>query len=290
MHKLFQFLASCTVVCSGFFTGASAAQCKPVAYLFRHAEDLDKADVIKVKTHPFDVTLTASGNAHAALYIQMMGNFQQGRCPIKAVYALNPFLPPNGDWGTSNPYWTAQPLAQVSQTTPDQPTQNTNPIITVQVSSETDPLMLTEYLNNGEKDQFVADIKAALNDQQSVAIFWTSQGMCTVATALGLPGLPNYNCGQCDPLPDCASKPPRNSVFQFSYDVLEQTFTGVTEYAQCFNYDATNDKFTDQSYCQFSSNLKTWEGPDHPKFSKKLNKLSGRICAKDSPPSTCTPP
>src|SRR3954454_3984819 len=87
------------------FLGAGAASaCIPVAYLFRHAEDVNQ-----VKSEPYGLTLSTSGVAHADLYIEMMQNFDQEKlgkyCPIRAVYALNP-IKSDGSWGTSNPYWT----------------------------------------------------------------------------------------------------------------------------------------------------------------------------------------
>ena len=275
MYRLLQFLLTCTVVYSVFFTGTGTeAQCSPVAYLFRHAEDINKT-----RQHPFDYTLSDSGGAHAGLYIEMINKFQQEKpqyCPIKVVYALNPenF---DGSVGTSNPYWTANPLAQVTQTDLDESThEDTNPIIKVQ------DMKLTEYLNHGEGEKFVEDIKDKLNDQHSVAIFWTSDGMCEVARTLGLSGLPGYTC-----MP--GSKPPRNSVFRLNYDVSQQKFTDVTaKYAQCFNYDATTDSFKDHIYyCQYSYNLLDWEGPEHPGFLTNLGEISGRICDKNNPDPSC---
>lgn len=227
-----------------------------------------------MKEHPFDVTLSTSGVEHAELYIEMMDKFGQAKpdyCPIRVVYALNPenF---DGSIGTSNPYWTADPLAQRWTIPPGNP----NPIISVQVMNQI--LKLTEYLNHGEGDKFVEDIKGTLNNQQSVAIFWTSQGMCEVAKRLGQPDI-GYDC--------VASKPPRNSVFRFNYDVLLKTFTSVTtKYAQCFNYNASTDSFTTNIYyCQFSANLADWEGK--PGFSTNLEEISGQICDTHNPDSTC---
>ncbi len=275
MHRLLQLLAMCTVVHSVLFAGPGAAsQCKPVAYLFRHAEDLNQD-----KQHPFDVTLSTSGQAHAQLYIEMMKQFQQEKpdyCPIKVVYALNP-VNFDGTTGTSNPYWTANPLAQVVQTNLDDSTQeDTNPIIAIQ------GIRLTEYLNHGEDEHFVADIKSKLNNQNSVAIFWTSQGMCEVAKKLGLPGLPGFTCAG-------KSKPPRNSLFRLNYDASTHTFTDVTsKYAQCFNYDATSDKFANNIYyCQSSYNLNDWEGPEHPGFLANLQEISGHVCDRKNPGENC---
>lgn len=272
MRRLLRLLALGTVVCLGFLTGTSAAQCTPVAYLFRHAEDLDKP-----REKPFDVTLSTSGLAHAQLYIEMINKFQQEKpeyCPISVVYALNPSNF-DGGVGTSNPYWTANPLAQMVQTNLDDSTQeDTNPIITVL------GLKLTEYLNHGEGDKFVEEIKGMLNSQKSVAIFWTSDGMCEVARKLG-PTIP-YSCV-------AKSKPPRNSVFRFNYDVSGGNFTTVTtKYAQCFNYDKSTDSFRNNLYyCGYSANLDDWSGPEYPGFSSNLGEISGRVCDTKDPDPTC---
>jgi hypothetical protein len=252
---------------SVFFTGASAASaCTPVAYLFRHAEDKNQA-----KTDPYGLTLSASGVAHADLYVEMINKFQEEKptyCPIKVVYALNP-VNANGSIGTSNPYWTADPLAQVAQATMEDP----NPIISVQ------GLKLTEFLDHGEAAKFLEDIKAKIDNQESVAIFWTSQGMCKVATTLG-PALPGYSCvGK--------SKPPRNSVFRFNYNQATKAFNTITaKYTQCFNYNAIGDSFTPNTYyCQFSFNLDDWK--DNAGFKTNLQQIDGRICDKNAPDPTC---
>ena len=278
MKPLWTVVCILLVFCAATSIASFAQQCNAVAYLFRHAEDLNG---IK-KTWPFQVTLATSGQAHAQLYIEMMNKFQQQNfsCPVKVVYALNPrnF---DGSNGTSNPYWTAEPLAQMAQATLDSTLENANAIITVQVMDDT--LKLTEYLNHGEGQQFVDDIKGRLNNQQSVAIFWTSQGMCAVAERLGVDLPTPYTCDEVDP-----KKPPRNSVFQFDYSVSGGKFTNVTEYAQCFNFNAdpTVNSFTNGTYyCQYSFNLQDWEGIAG--FSNKLQKISGRICDKNNPQLPC---
>lgn len=252
---------------------AAPAECSPVAYLFRHAEDINNI----VKKQPFQVTLAVSGQAHAQLYIEMVNKFQQQNsyCPIRTVYAVNPRLA-NGDNGTSNPYWTAEPLAQATQTTLDSQLSNSNAVITVQDKR------LTQKLDNGEAEALLGDIKSKLNNQQSVALFWTSEGMCTVAEKFGV-NLPSNYCDEVDPM-----NPPRNSVFQFSYSLPEGKFTSVTEYAQCFNFNAdpSQNKFTDGAYyCQYSYNLEDWAGVSG--FSSKLDKISGRICDKNNPQPPC---
>jgi hypothetical protein len=251
---------------SVFLAGAGAASaCTPVAYLFRHAEDVNQ-----VKSEPFGLTLSTSGVAHADLYIGMIDKFQQEKpqyCPIRAVYALNP-IKSDGSWGTSNPYWTADPLAQTAETT----MQDRNAIISVQ------GMKLTEFLDHGEGAKFLEEIKGKINNQQSVAIFWTSQGMCKVATTLG-PALPGYDC--------VASKPPRNSFFRFNYNLATQVFNTITtKYTQCFNYNANGDSFTPNIYyCQFSYNLTDWK--DKVGFKNNLQQIEGRICDTSAPDPTC---
>jgi hypothetical protein len=261
LRKLFWAASALPV----FFAGAGAASaCTPVAYLFRHAEDVNQ-----VKSEPYGLTLSTSGVAHADLYIGMIDKFQQEKpqyCPITTVYSLNP-INFDGSWGTSNPYWTADPLAQRAQTT-----GNRNPIITVQ------GMKLTEFLDHGEAAKFLEEIKGKVNNQQSVAIFWTSQGMCKVATTLG-PALPGYNCVD--------SKPPRNSFFRFNYNLTTQAFSTITtKYSQCFNYNASGDSFTPNTYyCQFSYNLTDWK--DKAGFKNNLQKIEGRICDTSAPDPTC---
>jgi hypothetical protein len=244
-----------------------SSACTPVAYLFRHAEDKNQD-----KSAPFDVTLSSSGLAHADLYIEMMNKFQQETptyCPVSTVYALNPVksLLPGGvpEIGTSNPYWSAEPLAQSIM--------GQNPIITV------DDMMLTETLGNGVGAKFLEAIEAKVNNLQSVAIFWTSDGMCDVAQTLG-PPLPGYSCTK-------GSKPPRNSVLLFNYDLVTGKFMTVTNrYKQCFNYNATSDNFTPETYyCQFSENLSTFE--KSPGFADGLEQIAGRICDTAAPDPTC---
>ena len=161
-----------------FTSMRAASDCIPVAYLFRHAEDSNS--ISKPDNHPFDPTLSYSGQAHSDLYIQMMDHFQatQSYCPVTTVYSLNPILPSGGN-GTSNPYWTAVPLAQKALLQ--------NPIITIGGT------ILDEYLRQGSiATKFLDAINVQLTNGQSVAIFWTSQGMCTVATTLGQSLPKNY--------------------------------------------------------------------------------------------------
>jgi hypothetical protein len=258
-----------------FFASAGAASaCTPVAYLFRHAEDKNED-----KTDAFKDTLTASGSQHASLYIAMMDAFQQEKstyCLVSTVYALNPYknAAPSPEIGTSNPYWTANPLANAYH----DPTsgKNPNPII------EVNTMRLTEFLPGAVGSDFLEDIKDKTDKQQSVAIFWTSDGMCEVGRKLG-PGLPGYTCpeGFKPPTP----KPPRNSVFRYNYDVTTRQFTTVTvKYKQCFNYNKVLNNFSSNEYwCPYSANLTDFE----QKLDGRLNELKGRICDTTAPDPTC---
>jgi hypothetical protein len=252
-----------------FLASAGAASaCTPVAYLFRHAEDKNQD-----KSNAFEVTLTASGVAHADLYVEMMNAFQQEKpayCPVSTVYALNPYKNAvGGEIGTSNPYWTANPLAN--------DTSGQSPII------EAKTMRLIELLPAAVGSNFLEDIKDKTDKQQSVAIFWTSDGMCAVAAKFGLrlprPGHPDYTCEKDTP------KPPRNSVFRFNYDMTTKKFTTVTvKYEQCFNYNATLNDFTPNEYwCRYSANLSDYE----QELDGRLNQIEGRICDTTAADPTC---
>ena len=93
----------------------------------------------------------------------------------------------NGSIGTSNPYFTALPSAKLL---PQGAPQNT-------IGNR----KLLELLP-GEEEIFLTDVKSKLKDSQgvshSVAIFWSSQGMCKVAATLGS-NIPNYGCENTKP-------------------------------------------------------------------------------------------
>jgi hypothetical protein len=159
----------------------------------------------------------------------------------------------NGSIGTSNPYYTAYPSANVL---PQRTPQNT-----------IEGSQLLEFLPN-EEQAFLKEIKSKLKDtlgeSHSVAIFWSSQGMCRVAETLGS-NIPGYNC--------VSTKPPRNSAYVFEYNTNNQTFTRSGNYIQCFNFNpfvsgSLEDKFSfdhfmgfpagfvpAQYYCQATGNL-----------------------------------
>jgi hypothetical protein len=233
------------VFCSVSSPIPAAAACDPVVYLLRHAEEKPGGSTSN--------TLLRVGQQHAELYPSMIEGFQGNNCPVSWVYAMSSYSA-NGSIGTSNPYYTAYPSADaLPQKTP----QNT-----------IGRRKLLEFLPN-EEQAFVADIETRLIDDlaapHSVAIFWSSQGMCKVAETLGSNLPSNYDCE--------ASKPPRNSVYVFKYDSSNRSFARAGNYIQCFNFNpaitgSLEDKFSfdlsmgfpagfvpAQYYCQAAGNL-----------------------------------
>ena len=222
LRSLIALLTFCSALSS-----LPAAACEPVVYLFRHAEEKPGG----VTTN----TLLRVGNQHAELYPSMIEGFQGNNCPVSWVYAMSSYNA-NGSIGTSNPYFTGYPSANVLPQKTPQDTLGTRKLL--------------EFLPK-EGPAFLADIKSKLTDSQgashSVAIFWSSQGMCTVAGTLGT-SLPGFDCDN--------TKPPRNSFYVFAYDSSNQTFTRTGNYLQCFNFNpsvtgALEDKFSFDQYMGF---------------------------------------
>ena len=178
---------------------------------------------------------------------------------------------------------------------------------------------LLEFLPGEERGAFLADIKSKLTDSagaHSVAIFWSSQGMCTVAATLGS-NLPNFDCD--------TTKPPRNSFYVFAYDLNSHTFTRTGNYLQCFNFipfatGALEDKFSfeqvmgfpagfvpAQYYCPPSGNLAENDDPAYkcvfgttgdkatrtPAANGSITAiqlstlLRGQVCDVDNPQDNC---
>lgn len=269
-----------------------ARACDPVVYLFRHAEEKPGGKL--------ENTLLLVGNQHAELYPSMIEEFQGNNCPVSWVYAMSPYKDNNGAIGTTNPYYTGYPSANIL---PQRKPQDT-----------IGQRKLFEFLPGVVRSLFLADIKNKLKDSQgvshSVAIFWSSQGMCNIADTLGS-NLPNFDC--------VSSKPPRNSVYVFAYDPNQQTFTRMGNYIQCFNFKpfATGDledKFSfeqtmgfpagtvpAQYYCQASGNLADDADPRYKAVFGSTEKaangsmtedqlttlLRGKICDLDNLPDNC---
>src|SRR5215469_9820954 len=201
-----------TAVCCLFlFSQGAQSQtapppCTPVVYAFRHAEDVNGPPT----------ALTPIGTEHANLYIEMITNLEvtQNYCPVGTVYAVNP-TKPDGSVGTTNPYFTARPLANIMM--------NKEPIIKVA------GLRIGELLVNGEATFLLSAIKNDLANNESVALFWTSQGIPRLAKILNvdseIPSVP---------------KPPRNAAYVFQWVETSLSLTpwtprSVPHYIECFN-------------------------------------------------------
>jgi hypothetical protein len=183
---------------------AAAPPCTPVVYVFRHAEDVNGPPT----------ALTPIGTEHANLYIEMVKSLEVTRiyCPVAAVYAVNP-IKPDGSVGTTNPYFTARPLANI--------VMNKEPII------EIENHRIGEFFVNGEDRLLSSAIKNELTNNDSVALFWTSQGIPSLAKVL------NMNSD----IP-AEPKPPRNAAYVFEWvnlSLTPWTPSSVPHYIQCFN-------------------------------------------------------
>src|SRR5215813_9427666 len=156
------------VCCLFLFSQSAQSQaaqppCTPVVYAFRHAEDVNGPPT----------ALTPIGTEHANLYIEMITSLEvtQNYCPVATVYAVNP-IKPDGSVGTTNPYFTARPLANI--------VMNKEPIIKVADQR------IGELLKNGEANFLLFAIKSDLTNNESVALFWTSQGIPRLAKVLNV--------------------------------------------------------------------------------------------------------
>lgn len=232
-----------------------AEDCKPVAYVFRHAEE--RGGGVE------DNNLYPVGNTHARLYPEMLESYKpvnKNYCPVRWVYAVS-INKPDGSLGTSNPYYTASPLAESAMGT------GANPITKI------GNRRLGEFLENGERSLFVDDIRSKLNTGgSSVAIFWTRQGMSRLAQALFTGG--NIPVGN--------NTPRRNSMYIFKYDVQNKLFyKQSSKWIQCFNFDPYSGDFSDSKYhCLNSGNLLDLQQREKgfSLMNDDLANLKGRIC------------
>lgn len=242
------------------FSGITFAEdCQPVAYVFRHAEERG-GGVEGNNLYPV-------GNAHARLYPEMLDSYKpinKNYCPVRWVYAVS-INKPDGSLGTSNPYYTSLPLTESTMGIGAKPI--------TKIGNK----RLGEFLENGEKSLLVEDIRSRLNPGgTSVAIFWTRQGMSSLAQALFTGG--NIPVGN--------NTPRRNSMFRFNYDTQNQIFyKQSSKWIQCFNFDPYKGGFSDSRYhCLNSGNLldlQTREKIGAKGFllgSDDLVNLKGKIC------------
>jgi len=277
---------------SGFFSTCAVAQttaplptypCQPVAYLFRHAEDID-------------TDLTPAGYRHADIYPDMIENFERkwGYCPVARVYSEYYTLPA-GNPGTKNPYKTAIPLAADKNTDEDPAT----PIVDVSPDPNVQHWYLYEYLqsknspdvrNNATvKNYLIAQMSATLNKGGSVAVYWTSAGMYNFSHFFG-ETIINPNTNTDDP----TYKPPRNSVYVYLWN---ETYDGEhpvggayfksliqNEFVQCFNFNyATGAGVGLKYYCQRGGSLNSNNGEPANNIPESVLKLvDGKFCQKSA--------
>jgi len=227
---------------------AQAQACAPTVYLFRHAED-----------EATKVALTEAGKKHAALYPEMLLQYQSifSDCPVKRVLAMydhNPDTTP----GTTNPRDTAEPLAKqccggnVEMSLIDR--LSNKYFLYEKISSSPDGGLASD--GPGRLARLFYALQPTLNSEGSVAIFWTQEGIPDVSQALNVP--PVYIPENAPPPADPALSWPgrlRSSVNKFSWTgnnyVAQYTYTvqhpptkrtDITP-AQCFNRTQTSTKY-----------------------------------------------
>ena len=249
------------LVCMSIFAASAAsAQCIPVVYAFRHAEDFDQ----KVEPYPClpgsrvncTTKLTPVGMEHADLYVEMIANLENKEhfCPLAAAYAVNP-INPDGAGGTTNPYYTGKPLANTLF--------DLNPYI------EVDGKRIDQKLKEiNVQSLYTALIQIAKADQ-SVALFWTSEGLHDLGAFLGSDIIPKKTP---------SVSPPRNAAYIFRYDG-NNGYTPPAEpdeFVQCFNYAVggkAKNNFINRFYCGYASNANL-QVPE-----SDFDQLHGRICS-----------
>jgi hypothetical protein len=253
---------SCLAVLAASLMLASnvpAAECTPVVYAFRHAEDFDKRQPERpcLPGSPVQCTtaLTPVGMAHANLYLQMISNLEteENFCGLAAVYAVNPILP-NGNGGTTNPYLTGAPLSNELF--------ELNPYIDVLDES------IDQNRKNFDQEALFAALVAIAKANGSVAFFWTSEGLHDLGVFLGTQIIPKKG----------GPTPPRNAAYIFRFDGNSAFLppSKTDEFVQCFNYakgGKAKNNFTNRFYCGKGPNGNL-DVPDDD-----LDKLQGMICA-----------
>ena len=242
-----------------FFCGSllsfisSAKACTPVVYAFRHAEDLNGPPT----------QLTPVGMEHANLYIEMVASFEltQNYCPVKFVYSVNP-IKPTGAGGTTNPFFTARPLANILM--------NLDPIIDIGTKRIDEFLEMSNIGAIAFREEMLDKIQGG----SSVALFWTSQGLHDLGEAIA----PGSNI----PVKTDQVSPPRNAAYVFEYNGFNGfiALPKPDQYIQCFNwatFRAQGDMSSSKYYCGDKTNPNLSASIEQ----KYLYKLHGRICATD---------
>jgi hypothetical protein len=265
----------------GFFPSSALGQsgCTPVVYAFRHAEDTNPPNP------PGPIfALTATGQAHAALYPAMTSEFGDDSrfCPVTKVYATTKARKV-GDCGSecasaTNAFDTATPLANSVMAA--------DPITTVGGNQ------LYEYLGNGNKapkdPSYMTDTAIALRRElfatarldQSSAIFWTSQGLHVLGGAIinATSIVPDKNATP-------PETPPRNAVYIFTFfgSGFSDTVSPSTATVQCFNHVEASSQFKDPPAPKFIDPTGT---PPTQLYYCGYNEQSN---LGGSPPKSCKP-
>jgi hypothetical protein len=231
--------------------------CTPVVYAFRHAEDSNSL--------PYPNTLTKTGLRHADLYVSMIDNINAplgtNYCPVTKIYSINLKKADGTTGNTTNPFFTARPLARAKMADAD-------PI--EKVSSGSASYALLEYLGNSPDPlintvskpfvpSYTTNVANALRATLvttaqaggSSAIFWTSQGLHILGGAIinAESKVPQKNIDDGAKAPDTKyvvfpagtpiGTPPRNAVYIFPYNAAKAGFDDVTtfnQYVQCYNW------------------------------------------------------
>jgi hypothetical protein len=270
----FLSLAAAIPALVGATSAALSADCTPVVYAFRHAEDRDK-QVPKFRclpNYPADCTtgLTEVGEMHAKHYLEMVTSIQnlENFCPVTDVYSVSPVLPPKGvAGGTTNPFYTGLPLAHTLSNPAD-------PNVTVKFFDEdnnlVDEKILDEDLKNVTPSELNHVLVAIAETGGSTAIFWTSDGLSKLGEAINsnVKVIPQKGNGL----------PPRNAAYIFKFDAASETFSppsSATQYTQCFNFKRADGKLEmtgARYYCGLGEN-NNLVLPE-----EKFEDLHGRIC------------
>jgi hypothetical protein len=207
---------------------ASAQACTAVIYVFRHAEDQKEPvknpyPCLPGSSVQCSTILTPVGMKHADLYRdEMIPNFTtaQDYCPVGFVFSVNPILPNGHDGGTTNPYFTGNPLAENVTGDP--------PIVTIGDD------IIDEYLTVVTPEELHEVLLGITKSGSSAALFWTSQGLHDLGKALGSDVIPVKN--------NALGVPPRNAAYIFKYNGGDEFVppAKATEYVQCFNVKVSN--------------------------------------------------
>jgi|SRR5215469_13307100 len=260
------------------FISSARAQCTPVVYAFRHAEDFASDHPVTpfpcLPDSPIqcNTALTPVGVKHAELYRdEMIPKFEETQhyCPVGKVLAISPIKPGNVA-GTTNPYFTGDPLSE--EVMGAHPITDLNQDIIDEKFAALPGVVTPKQLH----DYLIGITQGG----DSAALFWTSEGLHDLGKALGTDIIPKKASGI----------PPRNAAYVFKYDGTDVFAppAKATQYVQCFNYKVTNG-----GNIQFYPNASTPQSryycgtPVHGNLDPKITEdefpqLHARICATDN--------